>query len=88
MKAVCLFVALTAFGCALGQRKGITVAPTRDSFSIRMVPACPEICNCTRMDQSPHSGFKKAICPKIPSSLHYNITSLQVYVLLVLLYIH
>ncbi|KDR09849.1 Leucine-rich repeat and immunoglobulin-like domain containing-NOGO receptor-interacting protein 4 [Zootermopsis nevadensis] len=76
MKAVCFLMALTAFGCALGQRKGITVAPTRDTFSIQTVPACPEICNCTRMDL--HSAFKKAICPRIPSSLHYNIKSLQV----------
>jgi hypothetical protein len=79
MKAVRFLMVLTAFGCALGQRKGTTLDPTRNSSRIHEVPPCPEECHCTAMDQNPQSSFRKAICDSIPVSLHQNIKSLQVY---------
>jgi hypothetical protein len=78
MKTVCFLTALTAFGCVVGQRKGVTVAPTMDRSSIHELPTCPEKCNCASLDQNMH-GLNKAICPNIPSSLHYSMKSLQVY---------
>jgi hypothetical protein len=79
MKAVCFLMVLTAFGCALGQRKGATLYPLTNSSQVYEVPPCPEECHCTTLDKNPHSSFRKAICDRIPVSLHQNIKSLQVY---------
>jgi hypothetical protein len=79
MKAVCFLLALTAFGSAVSQRKGITTQPTADSSSVREGPACPEKCNCTRIGQNLQNDLRKAVCPMIPSSLHNSIKSLQVH---------
>jgi hypothetical protein len=79
MKAVCFLMVLTAFGCALGQRKGATLNPMTNSSYVHEVPHCPEECQCTTFDQNPHNSFLKAICGRIPVSLHQNIKSLQVY---------
>jgi len=78
MKAVCFLMVLTAFGCALGQRKGTTLNPWNSS-NVHEVPPCPEECHCTTFDQNPHSNFRKAICDRIPVSLHQSIKLLQVY---------
>jgi hypothetical protein len=78
MKAVCFLMVLTAFGCALGQRKGTTLDPTRNSSDLREGPPCPEDCSCMAIDQNPHSSLRRAICDRIPVSLHQNIKSLQV----------
>lgn len=79
MKAVCLLMVLTAFGCALGQMKGTALNPLLNTSHVHEVPLCPEECSCTALDQNPHSSFRKAICDRIPVSLHQNIKSLQVY---------
>jgi hypothetical protein len=79
MKAVCFLMVLTAFGCALGQRKEATSYPMTNTSHVYEVPPCPEECHCTAFDQNPHSSLKKAICDMIPVSLHQNIKSLQVY---------
>lgn len=78
MKAVCFLMVLTAFGCALGQRK-TTLYPTTKSSHVREVRPCPEDCGCTKMDDNPNSSFRKAICGMIPVSLHQNIKLLKVY---------
>jgi hypothetical protein len=79
MKAVCFLMVLTAFGCALGQRKEAPVYPMTNSTHVHEVPPCPEECRCTALDHDPRSSFKKAICDMIPVSLHQNIKSLKVY---------
>ena len=79
MKAVCFLTVLTAFGCALGLRKGTTLYPIGNSSHVRELPPCPEECKCTKMDDDPNSSFRKAICGMIPISLHQNIKLLKVY---------
>jgi len=79
MKAVCFLMVLTAFGCALGQRKEATLYPTGTSSQVHEVPPCPEECWCAAFDQNPNDSFRKAICDRIPVSLHQNFKSLQVY---------
>jgi len=79
MKAVCFLMVLTAFGCALGQRKEAILYPPTISSLVHEVPPCPEECHCTSLDQKLDSSFRKAICDSIPVSLHPNIKLLQVY---------